>query len=158
MAKEILCILVVLSILLAAGCEVLVARSKLSTLSHKMSDEAENIDFSEPATADRPITIVRHLKLVPGKKMGLKIGFFNSEGVDLEGTVPEIVTCVYSQDGTELAKDGLPVLLALPENVPIEESVMYTAFIQAPDSMPAGESVCTVRISRTIFQIFVDVP
>lgn len=158
MGKDILCILVVLSILLAAGCEVLVTRSKLSTLSQKMSDAAENIDFSEPATADRPITMVGHWTLVPGKKMGLKIGFFNSEGVDLEGIVPEIVTCVYSQDGTELAKDGLPVLFALPENVPIGESVMYTAFIRAPDSMPTGKSVCTVLISSTTTQIFVDVP
>lgn len=155
-------------------------RNLFGSLAEKIGLEAENIDFSEPPTALRPITMVKNMELAKGKQVKLKIGFFNNkyctEAYKNVSYVPMFKNCVYTPTTPwgEDYNDDLPSVTAAPTKVVCGETTEFSSIIAGKPTMPQGESVCTIEIQRaecpgddpdtnclpdpTKLQIFVNVP
>lgn len=153
-------------------------RTLFGSLAEKIGLEAENIDFSEPPTALRPITMVKNMELARGKEVKLKIGFFNNkyctEAYKDVGYVPMFKNCVYA-DGPWTGgdyNDNLPRVTAAPAQLECGQTAEFSSIISGKSTMPQGESVCTIEIqdircetddskclpAPTSLQIFVNVP
>lgn len=150
-------------------------RTLFGSLAEKIGLEAENIDFSEPPTADRPITMVKNMELARGRKVKLKIGFFNNKNCGMSNVtyVPMFKNCVDSSGpwGDDYGND-LPGVTAAPIKLECGQSTEFSTIIAGQSQMSAGESVCTVEIQDvlcetdkskcledpTSLQIFVNVP
>ena len=150
-------------------------RTLFGSLTEKIGLEAENIDFNEPPTADRPITMVKNMDLPRGKKVKLEIGFFHNKncGISEVEYVPMFKSCVDSAGkwgenyGTEL-----PGVTAAPATLECGQSSEFSSIIAGQPQMPKGDSVCVVEIQDatcgsasgtcledpTSVQIFVNVP
>ncbi len=158
-------------------------RNLFGSLAEKIGLEAENIDFSEPPTAIRPITMVKNMELAKGKQMKLKIGFFNNKNCgedkkDIE-YVPMFKNCVGSKgswcptDNNYADCPKLPTVTAAPTKLGCGKTTEFSSIITGQSTMDSGESVCTIEIQDSLcetnpskclldevtsLQIFVNVP
>lgn len=151
-------------------------RNLFGSLAEKIGLEAENIDFSEPPTALRPITMVKNMELAKGKQVKLKIGFFNNKYCNQPEIeyVPMFKNCVSTPTTPwgEDYNDDLPSVTAGPASLECGQIHEFSSIISGKSTMPQGESVCTIEIQDatcgsasgtclddpTTLQIFVNVP
>lgn len=156
-------------------------RNLFGSLAEKIGLEAENIDFSEPPTAIRPITMVKNMDLAKGKQVKLKIGFFNNKNCDEEEIeyVPMFRNCVSSEILPDTPQEwcsddycgDLPSVTAAPASLACGETTEFSSIIKGGSQMPLGESVCTIEIQDSLcrmdvnclgevtsLQVFVNVP
>lgn len=150
-------------------------RNLFGSLAEKIGLEAENIDFSEPPTAVRPITMVKNMDLAKGKELKLKIGFFNNKYCNEPEIeyVPTFKNCVSSSGrwGEDYNND-LPSVTAAPASLECGQTTEFSSIVKGKSTMPQGESVCIIEIQDatcgsasgtclddpTTLQIFVNVP
>ena len=124
-------------------------------LMEKIGVQAESIDFSEPPTADTPLTIVAEMELPRGGQKKLTIGFYNNKNcgfdtnpstttIDPPSVVPMFASCV-GETGT-WTTTMLPTIIAAPLAIACGEITEFTSIVKGPGTMMAGSSVCTVKV------------
>lgn len=124
-------------------------KGMFSKLAEKIGIQAESIDFSEPPTAETPLTLVDEMELPRGGQKKLKIGFYNNKNCGLT-PVPSVAPMF---EGCEAANgpwlsQQLPIITAASAAVPCGEITEFTTIVsgKTPTPMPPGSSVCTVKV------------
>ncbi len=121
-------------------------KGMFSKLAEKIGIQAESIDFSEPPTADTPLTLVAEMELPRGSQKKLTIGFYNNKNCG-RNPVPSVVPMFEGCVGDlPWQSTMLPTIIAAPVVVPCGEITEFTSIIKGPGTMVAGSSVCTVKI------------
>ncbi len=129
-------------------------KNLFGSLAEKIGLQAETIDFSEPPTPDRPITMVGNLELARGGQKQLTIGFYNNKNCGLDPTpsvVPTFQSCVGSSaTGTGLLWSDpleLPHITATPAVTKCGQTAEYLSIIAAGEGMALfGDTICTVKV------------
>ena len=100
-----------------------------------------------PPTPDNPISFIP-ADVVRGKDTRMTIGFYNNEMADIPNTVVPEMTC-QGVSAVTVKASGM--------NIPVGESNEYKALVSVPKNTPSGDYACTLTISSTEKNFFLEV-